>query len=459
MAADRRTGFSGVVLGGLLFIWFACCAAAEASAIPEAIVALNPNTEDTRYVIVVEKSLQRLKVFASGNGGVEPVNQWKCSTGEVLGAKLQSGDKKTPEGVYFLVDKYEDRELSPIYGVMAYPLDYPNFLDKNAGKNGSAIWLHGTNKELKDNDTNGCIALENKNLKALSKYISLNRTPVVIVEKMQLWSSDEAEQAGKRVRAFLDGWNKALAEGDYHRYLDFYDTDYFPDMSWWNTWRDLCRSLHEGVPTFALVPEAVSAFLHDGVYVVLFDQVISAGNSKALVGKKKLFIADAAGDLSIIGETYHPFTDNQPAGGVDNPLVASSRRFKNSIMAEQEIKDLLDKWVRAWEAMNMDAYGECYSRGFVFKGMNRQKWLAYKRNLNRQYDYIRVELTDLRFVEQSRRRSVVTFIQHYTSDQYSDTGLKTLVLRQEDGQWVIYRESWKKLERLPEESTLEQAGR
>ncbi|MDY6905192.1 MAG: L,D-transpeptidase family protein [Thermodesulfobacteriota bacterium] len=456
MAIGSRAVLIWNMVVGILLVLMVDILMAQPQVVPDVIVS-PCEAGDTRYVIVVEKATQQLSVFECGNGSVRMVNQWPCSTGEVPGTKLESGDKKTPEGVYFLVKKYEDRDLTPIYGIMAFPLDYPNFLDKKAGKNGSAIWLHGTNKELKKNDTNGCVALENGDLEALSAYISLNRTPIIIVEKMGQWPVTVAEKAEQRVDGFITGWRNALTGGDYHRYLDFYDPDYLPDMSWWREWRRMCENISDSGLPFEVTARDISVYRHDDIYVALFDQVLTAGSHQAEVGKKKLFIADSGDNLSIVGETYYPLADYQRVKQKERLLVAASRRLQANALAERRIKALLSRWTQAWESMDMDAYGACYSDGFSFNGMNRRKWLAYKRHLNKQYDFIRVEISNLQFVGQSGPQRVVKFIQHYTSDQYSDTGMKTLVLRQEDGQWTIYREFWEKLEPSPEEQTVGQA--
>ena len=113
---------------------------------------------ELKSAILVEKKSQTLFLYSAKEGHLLLEFQAACSTGEVFGRKQKSGDRKTPEGIYFLLDEYKDKYLSPIYGKKAFPTDYPNLLDKKAGRNGSAIWIHGTNKKLKPMDSNGCVA-------------------------------------------------------------------------------------------------------------------------------------------------------------------------------------------------------------------------------------------------------------------------------------------------------------
>ena len=43
------------------------------------------------------------------------------------------------------------------------------------------------------------------------------------------------------------------------------------------------------------------------------------------------------------------------------------------------------------------------------------------------------------------KHAVVNFKQHYRSDDYSDCGMKSLLLKKEDGKWKICSEKWKPL--------------
>ena len=100
--------------------------------LPDSLVLL-PVSE---HAIVVEKKTQTLYVYEAQADGIRLVSKYPCSTGEVAGPKAKAGDKKTPEGVYFLKDEYEDRYLTPVYGKKAFPSDYPNFLDLRQGQTG-----------------------------------------------------------------------------------------------------------------------------------------------------------------------------------------------------------------------------------------------------------------------------------------------------------------------------------
>ena len=140
--------------------------------------------EEPIYLILIEKNLQRLRVLEH-DGELKVVAEYFSATGENFGIKEISGDAKTPEGIYFITKIFIDKKVT-IFGDKAFHLDYPNFYDLEAGRNGNGIYIHGTNKELKPNSTNGCITMINSDLDDLEKYLHQAVTPVVIVPELKL---------------------------------------------------------------------------------------------------------------------------------------------------------------------------------------------------------------------------------------------------------------------------------
>ncbi len=105
----------------------------------------------------------------------------------------------------------------------------------------------------------------------------------------------------------------------------------------------------------------------------------------------------------------------------------------------------IDGWLRAWSSMDITTYGTYYAQDFRSQeGMDRRSWLQYKNGLNRKYNYIRVTRNKLVINRQSKMVKA-SFVQTYKSDKYKVVGIKRLVLKQEDGKWKIYRETWKKM--------------
>ena len=80
------------------------------------------------YLILVEKNLQRLRVFEFDDE-LRVVADYPSATGENFGIKEVNGDSKTPEGVYFITQIFKDDQIT-IFGDKAFHLDYPNFFDQ-----------------------------------------------------------------------------------------------------------------------------------------------------------------------------------------------------------------------------------------------------------------------------------------------------------------------------------------
>ena len=242
------------------------------AAIPDVLVSIDPE-KDSKYIILIEKATQQLFLYAYG-GKFRKLYRMNCSTGKVSGDKLLSGDMKTPEGVYFFTKQFPKKDLAPRYGTRAYPTDYPNFLDRTVGRKGYSIWLHGTNKPLKARDSNGCIALENSDIDKLAKYITINRTPIIIVDKLSYRPLESQNKVAKSISSFISQWNRALENGTYHEYLKFYDTEYLPDISWWPDWSKARKMFQTSHLPFSVELKRTSIFKHKKVYVIVFDQIV-----------------------------------------------------------------------------------------------------------------------------------------------------------------------------------------
>ena len=116
--------------------------------------------------ILVIKSARKLQLISDG----KPIKSYRISLGkQPKGPKLQEGDKRTPEGLYWV----DWRKKSDKFN-LAMHINYPNVSDaakaRREGLNpGSMIMIHGT-PDSEDNPeelfhtldwTDGCIAMKN----------------------------------------------------------------------------------------------------------------------------------------------------------------------------------------------------------------------------------------------------------------------------------------------------------
>ena len=436
-------------LWSLLFILLIIKPVSAAPHSQEADAELRPamlisscNEKGSEYAIVVEKSTQHLFLYKYDGKMYKEINGFKCSTGEVPGAKSVSGDKKTPEGVYFFTKEYKKIDLAPIYGTRAFSTDYPNILDRIASRDGHSIWMHGTNKPLKDRDSNGCVALDNSNIEKLSKYITLNRTPIIITDKISYVTGDSDKKIAESISNFLFNWNKALQNGTYHEYLNFYDHEYLPDISWWPEWNKLRKKNQPSNIAFPIEIKKPVVSMHKGIYVVLIDQIVKTSESDLPLGTKKFFIIERGNQLRIVGEEYLTISNIQMSANKEQGkiLIAEFRKLKNKYDYERNIEDLINTWVKAWSAKDIKQYGNCYAKNFISQGgATLQNWLNYKKRLNKKYDLIQVSIDNL-VIKKDRNKIKAYFTQTYVSSGYRSVSSKRLELLREKGLWKIYRE-------------------
>ncbi|MFO7883652.1 MAG: L,D-transpeptidase family protein [Desulfobacteraceae bacterium] len=396
---------------------------------------------DQGSAVLVDKSRQRIYLYTDEHGKAQKMLSFPCSTGEAFGIKSESGDKKTPEGVYFLMDEYHDRYLSPVYGKKAFPTDYPNYMDKRAGRNGSAIWLHGTNKNLKPMDSNGCIAMNNNDILALAEYIILKQTPVIIADKVVFKDQTEIDLLKNRMLAFIDLWTNALEKGDYHDYLSLYGPEYFPGISWWPQWQQLRIKAREKKADFSLFPDNAGIYMEKEIIVVHFTLGIDCGNQTRSAGTHQFFIRKHGDSFVITGDSAEKTDKSMP--GETPFFVTAASELLNLAGDLFQVRSFVNSWIRAWSSKNMEKYNECYSKNFYSDGMNKKEWVDRKTDLAEMYSYIKVTGRDFN-IKEGPRKSVVTFLQDYKSSGYSATGIKKLVLVKEEDVWKISQESWRK---------------
>lgn len=96
-----------------------------------------------------------------------------------IGNKVTEGDGKTPEGIYYLYNKYDRND----HFYRSINISYPSLEDqakaeKKGIRPGYGILIHGTRPDkVKAKDwTAGCIALQNKDMDTLFKYVGEGTT-------------------------------------------------------------------------------------------------------------------------------------------------------------------------------------------------------------------------------------------------------------------------------------------
>ncbi|MCP4149449.1 MAG: L,D-transpeptidase family protein [bacterium] len=88
----------------------------------------------------------------------------------------------------------------------------------------------------------------------------------------------------------------------------------------------------------------------------------------------------------------------------------------NIAKKRDRLLDYLKQWKDSWEAKNIDGYIKYYADDFSYRGMNRNRFKSYKKNLNNNYTFIKVTLTNINLYTYDGYY-VVSFNQLYISDK------------------------------------------
>lgn len=426
--------------------------------IPDSIISISAG-----YVLVVDKQYQKLYVFHK-NEYFTKVFEAPCSTGKNMGAKQVAGDARTPNGIFFATKVLRNPGPPETYGSLAFTLDFPNIVDRKAGRNGTNIWIHATTKPLAPFQTNGCVVLRESDIHRLIDFIFINRTPIIIQESINWIGQNQIPVAKDELKKILSSWNKAFFEGD----LKSLDALYLPGTEIKGKRREqiinnikVIRHLNNH---FIMQSRDISILRHDNNAVILFDQITSVGNDNSYSGlytklvlervNNKWFVIDDLPPEIADEKTLAKLPSTQTASPAANSVTATSPRApaitpvrgpsvparSESAGANEEINKLLTKWVNSWKSGDMKSYRSCYTSDFKSKGMNLNDWVAYKADLHKRTKNINIKISNIKIIVSGDNASA-TFSQAYSSSALKSKGIKKLELRKTDGEWKIYKES------------------
>jgi murein L,D-transpeptidase YafK len=269
-------------------------------------------TKTMDYCIIVNKAGRTMYLLNNSDekGLWKIVEKFSILVGRNVGQKMTEGDKRTPEGTYFVIGRKETEELDAIYGPLVYMLNYPNEEDRRAGRTGQGIWIHGTREDTTREATRGCVVLNNKDIINLSGYLQLGiGTPVIIVndsgltEPQKLPNTAQLAALRERILSEYDSrqsefgnivmqWKQAWESRNIDSYSEFYDSDKFSGEGMrWGAWRDKKQRIFEAYNTISVEVDklCVSEF-SETTAVVMFVQSYNSKNLHIQKPKKLSFM-------------------------------------------------------------------------------------------------------------------------------------------------------------------------
>ncbi len=194
--------------------------------LPRQILQLAPQQ---RYALLADASRARLYLFENVDGEPRLKRDYYMTIGRNGTNKRVEGDKRTPAGVYHIIQQLPRAQLADLYGNGAFPLNYPNAWDQLQGRGGHGIWLHGVPSDTYSRpprSSEGCVVVTNPDLNEISQFIQVGVTPVVIVERADWVDRATWEENRARLQSELAQWRQDWMDRDATHFLEHYAPEF-----------------------------------------------------------------------------------------------------------------------------------------------------------------------------------------------------------------------------------------
>ncbi|MEL7298131.1 MAG: L,D-transpeptidase family protein [Pseudomonadota bacterium] len=260
-------------------------------------------------LIAVDASTSTAWQLERVNGDWQIADAYYVSLGSAGVDKRRRGDQRTPLGVYWIVEELDSLALPDRYGIRVFPLDYPNALDRQQGRTGDGIWLHGIdpdNNIRPPRDTDGCIALVNERILSLGSVLTPGETPVIVTRELSWRKPTSTSDTLVDLTQSLLRWRDALQEQNADAYFALFSPDYTRFGLSTEQWRvGRVRALAAGHVSKVGI-EGLSVLRTDEdeeIFVTRFEQIIHrTQGSPVRVLRRFYWRRNADGELRIIAE-------------------------------------------------------------------------------------------------------------------------------------------------------------
>lgn len=274
--------------------------------VPTALLNLGEVDAFSPYAFVVDKSTRTLTIWKYDGNTPVLMAAHPADLGREAGDKTSSGDRKTPEGIYFFQTRIEGAQLDfNEYGSRAFTMDYPNYFDSIGNKTGSGIWLHSI-PETKSllRGSRGCVVVRNEIIQKVSEFITLKKTPIIIQSSVTYVTTEEFAQLKTQLLSWVDGWRKSWEAKDVNSYITYYGDTFRALGMDRDQWRKYKESLNAKYKSIVVKISNPMVLVHQDKAVVRFIQAYRS-DKKEDVGEKLLYLTkDSSGQFRIIGEEW-----------------------------------------------------------------------------------------------------------------------------------------------------------
>lgn len=273
--------------------------------LPAYVIELPESVAD---VFIADAAEATIYHFENAAVGVTLGDQGYVSIGQNGAGKERAWDRKTPLGIYFVVDQLDTSRLHEKYGVTAFPLDYPNVWDRRNERTGDGIWVHGVLAGAERRppfDTDGCLALPNADLLALEDRFVPLVTPVIVTREIRWQDRADRDRLRDGLRAAVASWAASIAAADVHAYLSMYADDFSyrgMKLGEWASFRAQTLSGRGEVQVFVDELMLFADPEEEGLFLSRFRHRITDGAASSVTTKRLYWRRDASGEFRIVAE-------------------------------------------------------------------------------------------------------------------------------------------------------------
>lgn len=245
----------------------------------------------TYNFLVVSKKEQNLYLYTFNGEKFKVLSRYYCTTGKNSGDKKKEGDGRTPDGAYLIIRRIPGSKLPSKYGIVAYPLNYPDPLDERENKDGDGIWFHATPIERPPYNSEGCIVVSDKDMKKIIPYVKVKKTFICIFEEMPSLNPGIISDIKKTV----EEWKKSWEKKDIEKYISFYDSQFYSKKKNRDEWKKhkerinkLKKYIKIKISEIQILPYGKTKF--GDVYVAFFMQDYKSSNYSGKTYKILYFV-------------------------------------------------------------------------------------------------------------------------------------------------------------------------
>lgn len=161
--------------------------------VPSHIVSIG---NQYRQLVVADTKLGRISIFdikySINNPKFVLKHSFFMTIGDQGPGKQVEGDKKTPLGIYRILNRIPQNILTDLYGSGALNINYPNPVDRALGRTGFGIWFHGSPSATYVRapfSSDGCLVLSNNDMNAMLLSTTPQQTLVIVDDGIEWQSS------------------------------------------------------------------------------------------------------------------------------------------------------------------------------------------------------------------------------------------------------------------------------